>query len=129
MFVEIVTPNGKILEREVDSVAAPGIKGRFQLLDRHADMISGLDIGVIKIEKNGEVDRFTCNKGVLEIVENKVSILTEASEHSDKIDVKRAQEAYEKAKTTLQSSHQDIDFEKTQLALHRALNRIKVAEK
>jgi len=128
MHLEIVTPNGKILEKEIESVIAPGVAGRFQLLNNHADMVSGLEIGVIKISADGTEDYFSCNGGVLEIASNKVSVLTEASEHAESIDVARAEAAKKRAEERLANTANHIDHERARLALYKAMNRISIAK-
>jgi len=124
MHLEIVTPSGKVFESDVESVMAPGISGRFQLLNNHADMVSGLDIGMLRIVENGKEDAYTCNGGVLEILENKVSILTEASEHVDSIDSSRAEASKVRAEERLTQSTKEVDHKRAKIALVRAINRI-----
>lgn len=124
MHLEIVTPNGKVFESDVDSVMAPGVSGRFQLLNNHADLVSGLEIGMLKISMNGKDDHYTCNGGVLEIVTNKVSILTEASEHADSIDKARAEASKKRAEDRLAQSAKEVDHKRAKIALTRAINRI-----
>lgn len=127
MHLEIVTPNGKVLESEIESVIAPGVSGRFQLLNNHADMVSGLEIGALKIVSEGKESVYTCNGGVLEIISNTVSILTEASESTDSIDIARAEEAKKRAEERLTSAGKEIDHERAKIALTRAMNRINLS--
>ncbi len=81
MFLEIVTPDEKIFEGEVQSATFPGSDGSFQVLNNHAPLISTLGKGDIKMEK--EVEKrtewitFVVDGGIVEVLNNKVTVLAE----------------------------------------------------
>ena len=78
MFLEIITPDKKVFEGEVDSVSVPGASGAFQMLKDHASVISTLINGKVKIKgKNGE-ETFDVKGGVVEMLNNKIIILAES---------------------------------------------------
>lgn len=78
MFLEIVTPDEKVFEGEVESATFPGSDGSFQLLNNHAPMVSVLGKGDIKYkqEKKDEV-HILVEGGVVEVMSNKVNVLVE----------------------------------------------------
>ena len=126
MILEIITPNGKVFESEIKSVTAPGLAGQFQVLNNHADLLAGLDVGAIKIVKLDGTELFTCNGGVCEVNHNKVSILTESSENAKNIDKARAEKSKLRAEDRLANRTRDLDYERAKLALQRAVNRMKI---
>jgi len=77
MFLEIITPDKKIFEGEVTSVSVPGTSGRFQMLNRHASIISALKKGKIKIKTAQGIQQFDVNGGVVEMQKNKIIVLAE----------------------------------------------------
>jgi F-type H+-transporting ATPase subunit epsilon len=78
MFLEIITPDKKVFEGEVDSVSVPGASGAFQMLKDHASVISTLINGKVKIKgKDGE-ETFDVKGGVVEMLNNKIIILAES---------------------------------------------------
>ena len=77
MLLEIITPDKKLFEGDVTSVTVPGIKGKFQMLNRHAPVISALKKGKIKIKSAKGVEQFDVNGGVVEMNKNKIIILAE----------------------------------------------------
>lgn len=78
MNVEIVTPEKKIFEGEVKLVQVPGTDGSFEMLENHAPIISTLDVGKVKIIQNdGKELLFSIDKGVVEVKNNKIILLTE----------------------------------------------------
>lgn len=125
MIVEIITPNGVLFQDEVISVTAPGSKGSFQVLNKHAELLTTLDIGTLEIAKLDEIIRFTCNLGLLEVRDNKVIVLAESSENVIDIDEERAKNARDRAQSRLSGKNSNLDHERAQLALTKALNRLK----
>jgi F-type H+-transporting ATPase subunit epsilon len=128
MKLEIVTPQGVLFENEVKSVNAPGVSGQFQVLNNHANILSGLEIGFIKINDNSNEYYYSCNGGVLEVKSNCVSILTEASEPISKIDKDRAEKSKKRAEERLRNQKEHTDHERARASLMRAINRIKLSE-
>ncbi|NLR93095.1 MULTISPECIES: F0F1 ATP synthase subunit epsilon [Flammeovirga] len=78
MFVELLTPDKKYFEGEATGVKVPGINGEFEMLDRHANIISSLAKGDVRIAKGNEVTSFTIDGGTVEMLDNKLVILAEA---------------------------------------------------
>jgi F-type H+-transporting ATPase subunit epsilon len=78
MLLEILTPESKVFEGQVDSATFPGTKGSFQVLNNHAPLISTLDRGkVVYVTKNIEEELFI-GGGVVEVLHNKVVLLAES---------------------------------------------------
>ncbi|MNP68251.1 ATP synthase epsilon chain [compost metagenome] len=65
----------------------------------------------------------------MEVRKNKVVILAESAEFPSEIDVERALAAQQRAEKRLQARRDDIDHRRAEMALQRALNRMKVAKK
>jgi F-type H+-transporting ATPase subunit epsilon len=77
MLLEIITPDKKLFEGEVSSVTVPGKTGKFQMLNRHAPVISALKKGKIKIKTAQGIQQFDVNGGVVEMQKNKIIVLAE----------------------------------------------------
>ncbi len=77
MHLEILSPENKIFEGEVNSVIFPGSNGKFQILNNHAPLISFLNKGEIIYDKNNKTEKLLISGGVVEIIKNKVSALIE----------------------------------------------------
>ncbi|RPI13492.1 MAG: ATP synthase F1 subunit epsilon [Ignavibacteriae bacterium] len=127
IHLEIVTPRKIDFSDEVKSFTAPGTEGGFQILPNHAPFISTIGIGKVKFVTKDNVEKeFATSGGVVEVHDNKISMLAETIEPKEDIDVQRAREAKERAAKKLEAAHgHDIDIAK--IALLRALNRLKVA--
>jgi len=129
--VEIVTPAKIAFTGNVKSITIPGTKGNFQVLFNHAPLMSSFEIGFIKIEdESGETTNYATSGGTVEVLNNKVVVLAESFESKEQIDIKRAEQALERAKNRIKSkkSHQNNDVFRAELALKRAINRLKLTK-
>lgn len=78
MQVEIINPDKQIFSGEADLVQLPGKDGSFEILNNHAPIISVLKNGKVKIiDKEKNVQFFEIKGGVIEVLNNKILILSE----------------------------------------------------
>jgi F-type H+-transporting ATPase subunit epsilon len=130
--LEIVTPEKIVVSREVDSVVAPGSLGEFGVLEGHVPFLTGIQPGELRYAAGSESVHLAVTSGFAEVSQNKVSILVDAAERFEEIDIDRARRAMERARERLskdRGTNKDIDFMRAEVALKRAVARIKVAEK
>ncbi len=78
MYVEIITPDKKVFAGEALQVIAPGSEGSFEVLPQHASLISVLQAGNISVKTKDGVQTFAINGGVAEVLNNQITLLTEA---------------------------------------------------
>lgn len=126
---QILTPEGSLFDDQVTGVQVPGTLGSFEVKTLHAGIISTLEIGRIVVRKaDGDELVFAVSGGFVEVHDNKLTLLAEAAELVDEIDVERAKESKERAKERLEADDdKSIDKERARKALERAENRIKLA--
>ncbi|TAG11441.1 MAG: ATP synthase F1 subunit epsilon [Sphingobacteriia bacterium] len=80
MILEILTPEKKLYSGDVYGVQLPGISGLFEVLNKHAPMVSALGKGNLKILKDKkETVSFTIQSGFVEILNNKATVLVEGA--------------------------------------------------
>lgn len=78
MLLEIITPEEKVFEGEVNSVQLPGSDGKFEVLNNHAPIISSLVKGEIRvIDSNNNSSNYPINGGVIEMQNNKIIVLAD----------------------------------------------------
>ncbi|MDD4760696.1 MAG: F0F1 ATP synthase subunit epsilon [Bacteroidaceae bacterium] len=130
LILEIVTPEKMAFTGEVEEVTIPGSEGEFGVLRGHEAILTSVDIGELSFTREGKKSYYAVNTGYAEVTADKVTLLIETAERSDTIDIDRAQRAKERAEANLaQIAKEDLEFDKINLALIRALNRISVAGK
>lgn len=127
--VSIVTPDGPVYDADAEMVSTKALSGELGILPGHIPMVAPLAIGAVRIKKEGKTDLVAVSGGFLEVQPQKVTILAQAAEKAEDIDIERAIRAKQRAEERLkQKNQQNIDFKRAELALRRAINRINVAE-
>jgi len=129
--LEVVTPQRLVLHEDVKSLELPAKDGYIGILPGHAPLISELGIGMLTYRTNGQAHFLTVMNGYVEVLPDRVIVLAEISERSAEIDVERCRAAEQRAEDLLgkAASSPDIDWERAELALERALARLQVASK
>ena len=127
MNLKIITHEKTVFEDVIDEITTQGTDGRFGILPNHIGLTSSLDIGVTKIIKGGKEIFMTTMGGILQFKDNCLTILTDAAELSEDIDVKRAELAKEKAEARLKAHNKPEDITKAQIALAKAMARLKAS--
>lgn len=81
MTLEILTPDKKVFSGDVYGVQLPGTTGLFEVLEKHAPMISALKAGRVKIlkDRHNHTAFFTIQGGFAEVLNNKVTVLVEGA--------------------------------------------------
>ena len=84
MKVVIITGEKEVYSDDVDVIVAPGLEGDLGILPHHAALITSLRPGQIMIRKDGEETLLAVSGGFIEIMNNKVTILADAAELSER---------------------------------------------
>jgi len=81
MNLEILTPEKKLFSGEVYGVQLPGITGKFEVLDKHAPLVSALTSGRVKVlkDKSNHLAFYDIQSGFVEVISNKVTVLVEGA--------------------------------------------------
>jgi F-type H+-transporting ATPase subunit epsilon len=81
MTLEILTPERKLFSGEVYGVQMPGISGSFEVLDKHAPLVSALKAGRVKVlrDKQNHTSSYDIQGGFVEVLNNKVTVLVEGA--------------------------------------------------
>ena len=127
--LEIVTPEKRVLDAEVDSVTVPTATGEAGILQNHAPLISALKPGVLAYAVKGTTDKLVISGGFVEVNSDRVSVLVDSAETPDEIDVAAAKsdmDAAEKALTAAGLVAED-DAADSRDALEHAAARLRIA--
>ncbi len=88
--LEIVTPERKVIDAEVDSVTVPTLSGEAGIMPQHAPLISALKPGIVTVTTKGQAERLAVGTGFVEVSNNQVSLLTDIAETAEEIDAEKA---------------------------------------
>jgi F-type H+-transporting ATPase subunit epsilon len=130
--LEVVTPSGAKVDEDVDIVNAPGYGGDFGVLANHAPFLSTIKIGTLTYENGKKRESLMVSGGFCEVSNNKITFLVESAEVGSEIDVERAMRAKDRAEKRLAQAAQQTDNfnrRRAEIALQRALARLKVAKR
>jgi F-type H+-transporting ATPase subunit epsilon len=127
--VDIVTAEMVVFSAEdVDLLVVPGIEGELGVLPLHAPLLTMIQPGVLRVVKGGEETTMAITGGFIEVRENRVTILADAAERGEDIDMARAEAARRRAEERLASREATVDMVQAEMALKKALVRLKAAE-
>jgi F-type H+-transporting ATPase subunit epsilon len=128
IHLEIVTPEKHLFSGDVDAVTVPANTGYLGILPGHAPLLAELGIGEIEYTVKDKAEYLFCSWGFVEVLPDRVVLLAQTAETGSDIDIKRAEEAKARAENLLHSTSVDIDFDRAQLSLMRAIARLNAAK-
>ena len=128
---QLVTPEKKVLKRELVSLTCPTTLGEITILPHHIPLVAELKAGELHAKTEKEDFYLHIGGGFVQIKPgSEVVVLADAAEHHYEIDEKRALEAKERAeKVMAQTSKTSPDYAKVAVSLERSLTRLNVARK
>ena len=125
--LEIVSPERRVFDDEVDMVIVPGRNGQLGILPHHTRLISSLGVGELRIKKGGTEQSMLISGGFVEVRPDRVIVMADLAEPSDEIDEARAVEARKRAESDLETAHDPVDMARVRAALQTALMRERIA--
>jgi len=129
--LDIVTPERVILSDEAVSLRAQGVEGSFGILPNHAPILAELAPGELDFRRaGGQEVRLAVSSGFLQMFNNQVTVLADAVERVEDIDVDRARRALEAARAEVrlaQTTYDEDRISAAENAVERAANRIRAA--
>lgn len=124
--VKIITMDKEVYNDDVISIKTVNAEGEIQFLANHAPIITNSVPGKTEIvDAKGEKIILFTSEGILTCKDNTLVFMTGAAERIEDIDIKRAEQAAERAKKRIEKGG-DFDIKRAQLALARANERIKI---
>ncbi len=130
-YLKIISANRIFFSGKCQSIILPQYDGQKEILAHHEDMVIAIDEGEMRF-KPAESEEWLyafVGMGLVQIFNNRVTLLVETAESPEEIDVARAREAKERAKEQLRQKQSLHEFYHSQASLSRAMSRLKVTSK
>jgi F-type H+-transporting ATPase subunit epsilon len=128
--IDIVTAERLVFSEDADIIIVPGVEGEMGILPHHAPIMTMIKPGEVLVRKGTEEYSLAVSGGFLEVKPDHITVLADAAERADEIDIARAEAAKKRAEERLTGkTATEIDGANAEAALRRALARLKVAEK
>lgn len=129
MKLIIESPDRELYRGEIEKIITRSSLGEIEILHDHIPLIAFLKPAITRFTSADEKEQeiFTA-KGVMKVEDNEVTLLCDAAEWEDEIDVHRAEESRKRAEMRLAEKGEGIDIDRAEYALERALLRLKIKE-
>src|ERR1700684_4084203 len=97
----VVTPTRLVVRETVNEAQIPVLGGYIGVLPGHTPLLAEMGIGEISYHVQNRVQACTAIGGFIEVLPDRVIVLTDAAERAEEIDVNRAQTARDRAQKRL----------------------------
>ena len=125
--MEVITPERVVFRKDIDMVIVPGSEGELAVMARHIPFMTGLKPGVVRIKADQSWEKMAVGGGILQVTEEKTSILADTAELAEEIDVERARKDRKKAIEQLEKAER-TEMMKARLVLEKSIARLKAKE-
>lgn len=132
IHLEVVTPERKVFEAEVERVEVPGLDGELGILPGHTELVSLLKpAGLLTYHIGNETGEMAVSDGLVEVSANRVTVLANKATRPEDIDLARALQVKEGAEQSLQRAlaDPDADIARAAVELERASVELLLAQR
>ncbi len=127
--LEIIATDRIFFSGEVEHLVITAIDGLLGIMAGHEPLVTSLPTGELKYLVDGEWKYAAISEGFIQVMPDSSIILADTCELPEEIDIKRAQEAKERAEERLRQKQSIKEYYETQASLNRAMNRLKISQK
>lgn len=125
--LRIITPEKIFFDGDTEQITVRTTEGDIGILARHENFVSILPSGAMKIKINNEFRIAAVSEGIIKVSKNETTIIANAVEWSDEIDIEWARRSEREARQRMEQHKNDTEFNYAELKLKRALNRISIS--
>ena len=124
LTLRVLAPDQSVFDDTADEIILPSTTGLLGVLPGHISMVTAIDIGVLRVLKNGNWDSIALTGGFAEVESDEVTVLVNKAEMGKNIDSNKAEAELEQAKNQL-SQTQDKETSPEKIKAQEALNKAK----
>lgn len=130
MQLDIVSAETEIFSGTVSAVFAPAIVGDVGIYPQHTPLVTRLKPGELKIEVEGEEDRYIyVSGGMLEVQPDVVTVLSDTAIRAEDLDESMALQAKQQAEELLKDKQSEVDSARALAELAEAAAQLRMIEK
>ncbi len=126
--LNIIAPERVFFDAPVTMVELCTSEGEVGIYKGHIPMTMLIVPGIVTITQEGGKKRAAIHSGFMEVLPEKVTIMAESAEWPEEIDINRAKEAEARARRRLEMKDPNLNFQRAEFALRKAMVRLKLAE-
>ena len=130
-WLKVIASDHTCYNENCEMLVVPAHDGEFGILPHMEAMILAVREGVLKVRFPGskEIEEAVVGTGIVQVANNRVTVVTDTAERPEDIDRIRAEQALERAREQLRQKQSIAEYKMSQAALARALNRLQVSQK
>lgn len=128
-YLEIIASDRIFFQGDCEHLVITAIDGLLGILAGHEPLVTSLPTGELKYMVDGVWKHAAISEGFIEVMPDRAVILADSCELPEEIDIKRAEEARQRAEEMLRQKQSIREYYETQAALNRAINRLKISQK
>ena len=129
---QVITPERVVFKDEIDEATLPTTEGEITVLPHHIPLVTLSKAGMIRLLKNKKEEYLAVSGGYVEVQPgNRLTILADTADRAEDLDLKKIEEAHERARRVMEEKRltDDVAYASAAAALERELARLKVARK
>ncbi len=128
--LRVVASNKTFYDGKAQYLKVETLDGQMGFMAHHAPIVVAVEVGELDIRKpDGELISVEVGKGILQFANNRLTLLVDTLETAEEIDVRRAQEAKERAEEQLRQKQSVAEYKMSEASLARALSRLEFSKK
>jgi F-type H+-transporting ATPase subunit epsilon len=124
--LEIITPQATALSEDVHMVTLPAIEGEIGVYPLHMHLITQIVPGEMIVTKDGVDRAFAVGEGLVEITNDRVSIVTDMAIAAEQIDESLVEAARQRAAARLREKISDEEVAAVNASMARSLAQLQV---
>ena len=130
-YLKVISATRVFFAGQCQSIILPQYDGQKEILSHHEDMVIAIDAGEMRFKRadSDEWEYAVVGMGLVQIINNRVTLLVETAEYPDEIDIARAQEAKDRAEEEIRQKRSMQEYYHSQASLSRAMTRLKATSK
>lgn len=129
-YLKVIASNKVYFNDRAELLVVPAVDGELGIMANHEDIIVAVEDGEMRLlDDDGNWHHVFVGKGFVQMINNRVLLLVETVERPEEIDVRRANEAKERALEQMRQKQSIQEYHHSQASLARAMSRLKTASK
>ncbi len=126
-WLKIIASDHVFYNGKCQMLVVPGLYGEKGIMAHHEAMIMATREGTARFrsEENGEWTKAVIGRGIVQVANNRVTVVVDTAERPEDIDEVRAREALERAKEQMRQKQSLQEYKISQASMARALSRLK----
>ena len=128
-YLKVIACDRVFFEGRCQQVTLPLFDGQQAIQAHHENMVFSVEVGELVIQKeDGTTITGVTGTGFAQMINNRAKLFCLTVERPDEIDIRRAEEARDRAEEQLRQQQSIVEYHRSQAALARAMTRLRVTK-